>query len=207
MHDVSMHPPNKHVQRSERTRAALVGAARELFGARGFAAVPVEEVVRRAGVTRGALYHQFPGGKEELFRAVFEQVEAELLASLAGTGDAAGDDPLAALRAGIDAALDASLDPVVARLTLLDAPAVLGWEEWRRLGERYGLGLVRDALEAAVQAGAIVRVPVQPLSHALLAAIEESALWVARAEDRVAARAAAAAALEALLAGLARPPA
>jgi AcrR family transcriptional regulator len=202
-----MHPPNKHVQRSERTRAALLAAARELFGRRGYGAVPVEEVVRRAGVTRGALYHQFPGGKEELFRAVFEEVEGELLQQVETAGAALGPaDPLSALRAGVDAALDASLDPAVARLTLLDAPAVLGWEAWRALGERYALGVVRDALEAAVEAGALAPVPVEPLAHALLAAIEESALWVARAEDGRAARAAAGEALEALLAGLVRAP-
>jgi AcrR family transcriptional regulator len=195
-----MHSANKHVQRSERTRAALVAAARELFGARGYAAVPVEEVVRRAGVTRGALYHQF-AGKEELFRAVVEQVEEELVAGLAAAGAPPGE-PLALLRAGIEAALDASLDPAVARLTLLDAPAVLGWEGWRAVSARYGLGLVRGALAAAMDAGAVVRAPVEPLAHALLAALEESALWVARADDPRAARAEAGAALGALLDGL-----
>ncbi len=199
-----MHPANKHVQRSERTRAALVAAARELFGARGYAAVPVEEVVRRAGVTRGALYHQF-GGKEELFRAVFEQVEEELLGRVtAVAGPGAQDDPLAGLRAGIAAALDASLDPAVARLTLLDAPAVLGWETWRALGERYALGVVRGALEAAAAQGAIAPAPVAALAHALLAAIEESALWVARADDPQVAREEAGVALDALLRGLER---
>jgi AcrR family transcriptional regulator len=193
--------PNKHVQRSERTRAALVAAARELFGARGYAAVPVEDVVRRAGVTRGALYHQF-AGKEELFRAVVEQVEEELLARIAAAAPAPSGDPLGVLLAGAEAALDASQDAEVARITLVDAPAVLGWEAWRELGARYGLGLVRGALEAAVAQGVAARAPVEPLAHAVLAAIEEATLYVVRAQDPAAARAEAGAAVRALIEGL-----
>jgi AcrR family transcriptional regulator len=165
--------------------------------------VPVEDIVRRAGVTRGALYHQFPGGKRDLFAEVFEQVEEELSAAIGRTlAEAGTDDPLAAMRAGIDATLDAALDPETVRLTILDAPSVLGWEAWREAGERYGLGLVRAGLTLAMDAGAIARVPLDPLAQLLLAAVEEAVVYVARAEDKEAAREQAEAALHRLLDGL-----
>ena len=199
-----MSRPNKHVERSERTRARLVEAARELFSERGYADVPVEEVVRRAGVTRGALYHQFPGGKVGLFTAVFEQVEDELMAGIAAVlAEVGAEDPVAGLRAGIEATLAATRDPKLVQLTILDAPAVLGWEEWRAAGERYALGLVRAGLTAGMDAGAIARSPVDPLAQLLLAAIEEALVYVARAEDPDTARAEAQAALNRVLDGLA----
>jgi AcrR family transcriptional regulator len=194
---------NKHAQRSERTRAALLGAARTLFGEHGYAEVGIEQVVRAAGVTRGALYHQFPGGKEELFRETVESVEAELVQRIAEEVVQAGaTDPLAALRIGARASLDASVDPAVARITLVDAPAVLGPDVWREIGQRYGLGIVRASLEAAMEAGVIRAAPVDPLAQVMLAAIEEAARYVARAADREAARDAAGATLDRLVDGL-----
>ena len=197
---------NKHVARSEQTRARLVSAAHELFSTRGYAEVPVEDVVRRAGVTRGALYHQFPGGKVDLFSAVFDEAEQGLMAGIAEIlAEAGAEDPVAGLRAGIAATLDATRDPKLVQLTILDAPAVLGWEAWRAAGERYGLGLVRAGLTAAMDAGAIGRVPVDPLAQLLLAAIEEAVVYVARADDGESARQEAEAALNRLLDGLRAP--
>src|SRR5437764_3794597 len=109
---------------SEATRAALVEAARPLFAQRGYAAVATEEIVRSAGVTRGALYHHF-AGKAELFAAVYEEVEQELLESIAASAIGGATDPLQALRAGARAFFDACEDPAVQRISLIDAPSVL----------------------------------------------------------------------------------
>jgi AcrR family transcriptional regulator len=177
---------SKHDLRSEATRRLLVTAARRLFGARGYAGVGTEEIVRAAGVTRGALYHQFRD-KADLFAAVVEQVEAEIMEQVvAGAGAAA--DPVAELRTGMRLFLDACADQEVERIILLDAPAVLGWEAWRDLAGRYGLGLVQIALQAAIDAGAIIPQPVVPLAHVLIGALDECALYVARAQDRDMAR-------------------
>ena len=199
-----MSRPNKHVERSERTRAELIAAARELFPDRGYANVPIEDIVRHAGVTRGALYHQFPGGKEDLFAAVFDLVEEELMAGIADTLASAGaENPIAGVRAGIDATLELALDPKLVRLTILDAPGVLGWEAWRAAGERYGLGLVRAGLTAAMDAGELPRAPVDPLAQLLLAAVEEAIVYVARADDPKLALEEARGALNRLIDGLA----
>lgn len=168
-------------ERRETTRAALLAAGRELFAAHGYAGVATEEIVDRAGVTRGALYHHFRG-KDDLFRAVCEQIERDVSERIAA-GARRGGEPIELLRSGAAMFLDACLEPDVQRITLLDAPSVLGWETWRATSERYGLGLLRDALENAIDAGAIPPRPVNPLAHALLGALHELALLIARADD------------------------
>jgi AcrR family transcriptional regulator len=181
MSDAQENPQSRMAERSEETREALIAAARELFAERGFAGVGTEEIVRAARMTRGALYHHFQG-KEDLFRAVYEQVERDLVEQLASTA-LAGVDPLQALHAGARAFLDACEDPAVQRITLIDAPSVLGWEQWREIGLRYGFGLVQATLEAAMDAELIERQPVRPLAHLLLGSLDEAAMLVARADD------------------------
>jgi AcrR family transcriptional regulator len=149
-------PRRTQEERSEATRAKLIAAARRLFAERGYAGVGTEEIVRAAGVTRGALYHHFEG-KPQLLEAVYEQIEGELTEKIA-TGALGGSDPLDALRAGSEMFLDACLEPEVQRIVLLDAPAVLGWERWREIAADHGLGLVDglgpDRASAAASAGA-----------------------------------------------------
>lgn len=167
---------------SEATRAALIETARRLFAERGYAGVGTEEIVRAAGVTRGALYHHF-AGKKELFRAVYEEVERQLVERIAASALSSAADPLEALHAGAQAFLDACEDPAVQRIALVDAPSVLGWEQWREIGLRYGFGVVQATVQAAMDAGLIERQPVEALSHLLLGAIDEGAMLIARADD------------------------
>ena len=187
-------------ERSEATRSALLAAARRLFGERGYAAVGTEEIVRAAGVTRGALYHHF-AGKAALLEAVYVEIESELTEKIA-TAALGGSDPVEALRAGTEMFLDACLEPEVQRIVLLDAPAVLGWERWREIAADHGLGLVEAALGAAMEAGAISPQPLRPLAHVLMGALDEAAMLVARAADREAARAEVGATLEGLIEAL-----
>lgn len=192
--------PRRKAEQSEATRAALVAAARELFAERGYGAVGTEEIVRAAGVTRGALYHHF-GGKEDLFRAVYEEVERELVEHIA-TEAMTATDPLEALAAGANAVLVACEDPAIQRIALMDAPSVLGWEGWREIGMRYGLGLVEATLQAGIDAGVLAPQPVRPLAHLLLGAIDEGAMLVARADDIAVARAEVSASISGLLEAL-----
>src|SRR5215218_4675216 len=135
------HKRRTQAERSTATRGALVAAARRLFAERGYAAVGTPEVAAAAGVTRGALYHQF-ADKADLFLAVYEQVEQEVTERIGELVVAAGArDPLEALSAGADAFLEACAEPEINRIALLDAPSVLGWEQWRAVGLKYGLGL------------------------------------------------------------------
>jgi len=199
-------PQRTQSERSDATRTALIAAARPLFAQRGYADVGTEQIVRAAGVTRGALYHHF-GGKDKLFLAVFEDVEEELLELIgARVVASAVSSPLAALGEGIDEMLALAVDPGFAQIALIDAPAVLGWQQWREVGWRYGMGLTEQVLGAAIEAGELPEQPVRPLAHALLGALDEAVLYVARAEDQAAARTQMAAVLGALLSGLRAAP-
>lgn len=170
-------------ERSAATREILVSAARSLFAANGFAEVSTQAIVAEAGVTRGALYHQF-ADKTELFVAVYEQVEAELVSRVAeALGERGPSDPLEAMRMGARLFLDLCAAPDVQRIVLVDAPAVLGWQRWREVGARYGLGVIEAMLTAAIADGAIPEQPVRPSAHVLLGALDEAALYVSRAED------------------------
>jgi AcrR family transcriptional regulator len=183
-----MEATGPRAEQSEATRTALVAAARELFAERGYAGVGTEEIVRRARVTRGALYHHFED-KKDLFRAVHEGLEAELAQRIgAQLADAEATGAVEALHVGVGSFLDACTDRAVARITLVDAPSVLGWREWREIDERHGLGLVTAALEGAMSAGEIARQPVKPLAHLLLGALGEAGMLIANAEDPEAVR-------------------
>jgi AcrR family transcriptional regulator len=172
---------NRQAARSASTRAKLIRAGRTLFARKGYAGVGTEEIVRRAGVTRGALYHQFPS-KEDLFLAVYELVEQELTQGVAGLlGEVAS--PFAAMRLGIRAFLEACRTPEVQRIVLIDGPAVLGWERWREVAERNGLGLMEAVIRAAIEAEEIAPLAVEPLAHLLMGALDEAALLVVREPD------------------------
>jgi len=169
--------------RSAATRGALVEAGRALFGERGFAGVGTEAIVRRAGVSRGALYHQF-ADKTELFAAVFEDLEDELSQRLSADVLARGEsDLMAVLRTAIEAWLDLCEEPAVRQIVLLDGPSVLGWARWREIMQPYALGLVQALLDQAVAAGELPPYPARPLAHLLVAMADEAALYIVAAED------------------------
>jgi AcrR family transcriptional regulator len=190
----------RKAEQSDATRGTLLSVARDLFTERGYAATSTTEIADQAGVTRGALYHHF-AAKDDLFRAVFEQIEQEVVERVA-RGAAAGADPLEQMRLGSHAFLDACLDPAVQRIVLLEGPAVLGWETWQEIEERYGYGLVAAAVEAVIAAGLIDAQPVGPLAHVLFGALSQAGLMVARADDPDEARSEMEAAMDRLLDGL-----
>jgi len=192
-------------ERTEATRASLIHAARTLFGAEGFAEVGTERVAAQAGLTRGALYHQF-ADKAELFAAVLDQVEAEIADRM--TEAVAPLDPAdttALLIAGADAFLDACAEPDIQRIVLLDGPSVLGWARWREICLRHSVGLVAALLADGMQRGTVPEQPVDPLTHVLVGAVDEAAIYVALAPDQSRARSEVGAIVRRLATSLAEP--
>jgi AcrR family transcriptional regulator len=171
-------------ERTAETRKALITAGRGLFEERGYEDVGAEEIVRAAGLTRGALYHHFPSGKAGLLEAIYERLEAESTERVAHVVlDSKMDSPLAAMKAGVAAFLDECAEPGFQQIVLHDAPAVLGWERWREIAAANGLGLIEASLIAAIEAGEIRPLPVKPTAHLLLGALDEAAMLLARSSD------------------------
>jgi AcrR family transcriptional regulator len=190
----------RKAEQAEATRSALLKVARGLFAERGFADVSTEEIVQRAGVTRGALYHHFRD-KRDLFRTVFERVEEEVAEKIAGAA-LSETDPWEQQKVALRAFLDVCLEPAVQRIVLVDAPSVLGLKDWRDIEAAYGLALVRAGLQSVMDAGLIERQPLEPLAHLLFGALTEAGMMIARAEDVEAARAEVGESVERLLEGL-----
>jgi AcrR family transcriptional regulator len=179
-------------------------AARELFAEVGYHGAPAEEIVRRAGVTRGAMYHHFED-KRGLFRAVVEEIEAEideLVLKAAREAFRESEDALEAWMAGFYASLDVYSRPDVRRIQLVDSPAVLSWEEWREIDAAHAVAQIEAGLELLIDQGVIRRQPVGPLAHLLHGATTEAAMYVAFAEDPEKARDEVGGALRRLLEGL-----
>lgn len=175
----------------------MLAAGQDLFGSNGYDATSVEAILAAAGIARGGLYHHF-ASKEALFDAVLDRVIAELAASVRRTARAV-KDPAEALRAGCLAWLQLALDPGVQRIVLLDAPAVVGWERWRTIDEGHTLGATKVTLRRLADAGRLPPGVTDALAHLVLAAVGETALLIARADDPAAAHGAGQAALEVLL--------
>ncbi|HXW39285.1 MAG TPA: TetR/AcrR family transcriptional regulator [Acidimicrobiales bacterium] len=193
---------SKKIAQGEATRSALLLAARGLFGAKGYASTSLEEIVAKAGVTKGALYHHF-SDKEALFRAVFEQVEQEV--SDEAVAEFNQPDSWAALVVGCRLWVEAHLDPQVRQIVLNDARGVLGWEVVRAIETRFSAVAIRGALRKAMHAGVIERRPLRPLALMLTGALSEACLYVADAEDIDAAREEVAALVVDLLGGIRTP--
>jgi AcrR family transcriptional regulator len=188
---ISAAAPTRRTQadRSAATREALVAAARGLFAVHGFAEVSTDAIVAAAGVTRGALYHQF-ADKAALFEAVLAAVEADIALRLADQAAAAGiSDPIEALRHAVRTWLDICVEPEIYRIALIDGPSVLGWAHWREVCQLHVFGLVQVLLAEGIERGRVRPLPVGPLAHVLMGAGDEAALYVAEAADRTRARA------------------
>ncbi len=168
-------------ERREKTRTAIVKAARRIFGERGFAATTIDDIAAAARVAKGAVYHHFPT-KEAVFEAVFEQASLDLVSDL-GRIALAEKDPLAAIAAGTEAYFAACARGPTGQIILRDGPAVLGWEHWREIDARHFGGKFPHALAAAMDAGVIARQPIEPLARLLLGAVTEAAVAVSAGPD------------------------
>lgn len=192
-------------ERRDATRKAILDAAKRLFGREDFASTSVDDIAAAAGVAKGAVYHHF-ATKEAVFEAVFDTACGELLREVAAAARAA-PDPLGALAVGTRAYFKACAEGSMAQIVLRDGPAVLGWERWREIDERYFGRSIPDALTAAMAAGLVEAQPVQPLARLLAGAITEAAVACSASADPAAEGRRFAAAMRTLLDGLRRSPA
>jgi AcrR family transcriptional regulator len=163
------------------TRTAIIEAAQRLFGSAGFDVTTMDDIAKKAGVAKGAVYHHYKN-KREVFEAVFEAVSADLVATMLSKVDG-GDDAVGMLVQSAQLFFDLCAEPQVSRILLQEGPAVLGHADWHRLDARHFGGLVTAALGGAMEAGAIREQPMAPLSRVILSAIQAAAIDCAAQDD------------------------
>ena len=177
----------------------MLDAARSLFAEKGYHGAAAEEIVGRAGLTRGALYHHFED-KKDLFRVVVDEMEGEIDEEIEAAERAQSGLPEAVM-AGYRSFLDAVLDPEMRRTFFLEGPSVLGWE-WREIDARHAVGKIEEGLESLIAEGFMEPQPVRPLARLINGALLEAAFFVAASEDPETARDEAWGAMERLVSGL-----
>lgn len=186
--------PRATAAAAAQTAHRVLEVACSRFAAQGFAAASVEDIARRARVTRGAVYHHYDG-KRGLFLAVVAHLQRDVAARVVAAAERE-TDAVARLRAGSHAFLDAITDAGSARVLLADAPAVLGWAQWRAVDAAASGRELRAAVEAV---GAIPAPLADALTQQLSGAMNEAALWLSERHSDAAARAATHAALDVLI--------
>jgi AcrR family transcriptional regulator len=182
------------------TREQLVAVARKRFTEQGYAATSVEDIVQRAGVAKGALYHHF-SGKDALFRAVYEAVLADVVSAVMAAASAE-QEPWASVRAGLSAFLDACLDPAFRRIVILESVSVLHPEIREAEIGQVELPMLRTVLTPLAASAALPGVAVDPLAHVALGGLYGAALFIARSPDPGAARREVDVVLDTLIGGL-----
>jgi AcrR family transcriptional regulator len=195
--------PGKRAAQGRATRGQLIEVATGLFADHGYEGTSIEAVLTAAGVSRGALYHHF-AGKEALFRAVLEALSERITEQLTEVISGC-TDPVEAVRTSALGWIDLAGDPVIQRIMLVDAPSVLGWEQWRAMDEGRTVGAMRAMLQAVSDTGRLPGKLVDPFADMILAALDEAAMVVARAPDSRVAVAEGRQAVEEFLARLLRP--
>jgi AcrR family transcriptional regulator len=193
--------PVKHERAAQAagTRSELLAHARRLFAQKGYAESSTDEVVRRANVTKGALYHHFDN-KLELYRAVVEDMERELVSHMAKAADTARQ-PHKRLEAACRAYLDACLDSALTRILVIEAPVILGWKAWCDLAHRHEIAALAAYLEAVVARSTTNEQPLE-MAHVLLGALNTAARVISAASDQKKARVQVEETIERLLKGL-----
>jgi AcrR family transcriptional regulator len=178
---------SRRAAQGQATRGQLIEVATRLFAEHGYEDTSIEAVLAAAGVSRGALYHHF-SGKDALFEAVVQSVEDRIMAQLAVVVQGVSG-AVATINAAALAWVDLAGDPVIQRIVLTDGLSVLGWERWRAMDEQYALGAMRGLLQAVCDEGNLAPELVDSFAHMILAALDEIAVVIARAEDHEAAMA------------------
>lgn len=166
---------------AEATRQALLSVAREIFTREGYQTAGIEAIARAARVTRGAFYHHFED-KKALFDAVVVALQVETTARIEQRSRAQRKI-WDRLNVGIDAYLDACLEPAYGRIVIHDAPAVLGNKRFREIEEAYPMALLTASLKALKRDGELDFEDIDLLARMVDAMICKVAVMLPEADD------------------------
>ncbi|WP_062047417.1 TetR/AcrR family transcriptional regulator [Bacillus sp. JCM 19034] len=168
-------------EEAEVTIENLISIARKQFTLRGYHKTSLEDLVKEAGVTRGALYHHFKN-KKGLFLTVFERIQLEIAEQVESEA-AKSTDVWRQLLNGCQAFIMSAIKEDNRQILLIDGPAVLGWETWRQMDESYSMKSLYEQLHLMQAAGHLRPTSIEALTHILSGAMNESALWLAQQSD------------------------
>ena len=194
---------NAPAKKPSKNREKLLAVARRLFAERGYAATGTEDIAREAGVTRGALYHQF-ADKQDLFRAMLKEMLPEIGQRLFHETMARIDSDRDDLKVGCQVLLGIYADPEVRRLFLIEGPAVLGLAGWQALQTPLSTLFLHHALQHLVDEGTLAAREMGPVAELLAGALQQAGLGIGNADDPQAARESYAAGLDLIVDGLMR---
>jgi len=189
-------------KKPSKNHARLLDAAQQLFVEKGYNNTGTEEIVKRAGITRGALYYQF-NDKQHLFRALFEQTLQLLGDDLFKLTMGRIEEDVQDLAVGTQVLLDLYSRPDIKQIVLLDGPVVLGWQLWRDLQRPLHMALLTHSLEHLVELNYIPQQPLEPLAELIMGALMQAGLAIANADKPQQVRKLYGASLQQLLIGLA----
>jgi AcrR family transcriptional regulator len=160
----------------------LVDSAIELMTKRGYAGTSLDEIAKRARVTKGALYHHF-SGKQALFEAAFEAVETNVMRRLTEIVDSGAEAWDTAMK-GVRAYIKFCLEPTYQRIVLHEGPVVMGVERWREAEDHFSFGVVRASVESLMAAGVVAKGPIEATARLLFGALSSGGLFIAAAADQ-----------------------
>jgi len=168
-------------ERTRRTRRAILDRAHQLFAHQGYAATGTEEIIQDLEITRGALYHQFKGGKQAVFEAVVEEAYGKITAHITAQIHLL-EDGWEQLVEGSLAFLEIAQQSDLRRIVFIEAPSVLAAETLVQF-DQYGYGLLQEGVQRMVDRGQLDVVDAEGFSHMFNGALNELAAWVAQAPD------------------------
>jgi AcrR family transcriptional regulator len=170
----------RRAETMEENRAKLIKAARRAFAEKGYDAASMDALTAEAGLTRGALYHNF-GDKRGLLAAVVHEIDAEMASRAQQIGTRSGDDWEGLLAEGA-AYIEMALEPEVQRIVLLDGPAVLGDpSQWP--SQNSCLEATRRTVDRLIANGTLKPVDAEAAARLLAGAALNAALWIAASDD------------------------
>ncbi|WP_271632761.1 TetR/AcrR family transcriptional regulator [Solicola gregarius] len=166
---------------SSSTRKALLENATRLFTERGYAGTSLDEIVRAARVTKGALYHHY-GGKLDLFEDVFERAQKDASKYIA-RAIRKEKDPWARAQAGLLSFLEVCQEPAYRRLVMQEAPVALGPERVQEAEHGSTYGLVQKIVADLLKDADVDDDLRETFAHVFFGAMRTAGAFVADAED------------------------
>jgi len=132
----------KNEEASAKTISSLVKIARKHFTEYGYFEVSLEKIAEETNVTRGAVYHHFKS-KQGLFIAVLESVQNDIVIQIENEASKS-NDPWQQLILGCAGFVKGANAKENRRILLMDAPAALGWEIWRKYDRENSMNALKQ---------------------------------------------------------------